>query len=165
MEDDSEFNIAVAYACGQSPNADRLIQAAVRTTLDRHKVSKALISVAVVDDAHIARLNQTHLNHQGPTDVLAFDLSDDEGTAVNEGGGRETTVEGEIVVSYETAAREAYRRDHDCNAELALYTVHGTLHLLGHNDHSPEDAARMHQLEDDILESLKLGPVFRGKLR
>ncbi|UCG33562.1 MAG: rRNA maturation RNase YbeY, partial [Phycisphaerales bacterium] len=88
----------------------------------QHRVSACRLSLAVVDDARIAALNADYRGHTGPTDCLAFDLSDDHQT---------DDVEGEIVVSWETARREAAARKLSFQAELTLYVIHGLLHLLG----------------------------------
>lgn len=64
------------------------------------------------------------------------------------------------MVSAETARREARARRISTEAELTLYVVHGLLHLLGYDDQAPEQAARMHRTEDEILASLGLGPVY-----
>ena len=90
--------------------------------------------------------------------MLTFDLRDEKTLT---GGSHNNCIEGEIVVSVDTADREADLRGHDITAELTLYAIHGTLHLLGFDDQASEDAARMHSLEDDILSSLGVGPVFR----
>ena len=65
-----------------------------------------------------------------------------------------------MVRSGDAAARGAKRRWHGVAEEIALYAVHGTLHLLGYDDNSHEDAERMHQVEDGILISLGVGPVY-----
>lgn len=69
-------------------------------------------------------------------------------------------LEGDIIVSADTAAREAEARGHDLAAELALYAVHGALHLLGYDDADPADAQRMHDMEDEVLSAVGIGPVY-----
>ena len=163
MEDDSPYDIAIARASGPAPVSDECLAGAIRATLCRHQTPAAQISVALVDDPCIAELNETHLHHRGPTDVLAFDLRDDaedETAEVARG-----PLEGEIVVSVDTAAREAEARGHGFDAEVALYVVHGTLHLLGYDDQVEADAVRMHAVEDEILASVGVGPVYRGTRR
>lgn len=91
------------------------------------------LSVAVVTNERIHDLNRRYLEHDYVTDVLAFPLSE---------GDEE--IEGEVVVSAERAIEEAAIRGVDPHAELMLYVVHGILHLLGHDDHDPVAARRMH---------------------
>ena len=88
----------------------------------------ARISVAVVDDATIAVLNRQFLRHEGPTDVLSFLLEQDE-----------DGLEGEVVVSAETARRTAPRFGWSEGEELLLYVIHGTLHLAGYDDAKPRE--------------------------
>ena len=121
----------------------------------------------------MTRLNQRHLNRREPTDVLAFDLRDelsavrrDQSTADREVADIEgPAIDGEIILSVDTAAREAQERGHACKAELALYAVHGTLHLLGYDDDREDSAAAMHEVEDEVLAAIGLGPVYRTKTR
>lgn len=98
--------------------------------------AKFRLSIVYVDDAEITKLNERYLKHEGPTDVLAFPY---------ESG------EGEVMVSAETALREATERKIEAEGELLLYTIHGTLHLMGYDDHSPEEAKQMHAVEKKIL--------------
>ncbi len=158
MEDDSPYEISITRADVDRDVSDRKLVDVIEATLRLHHVTRATISVALVDDPQIAELNAAHLTHNGPTDVLTFDLLDEKDRSGNSHNHR---IEGEIVVSVDTAAREAESRGHDITTELALYVVHGTLHLLGFEDQASEEAARMHALEDDILSSLGVGPVFR----
>ena len=85
------------------------------------------ISIALVDDATIHAVNRRHLAHDWPTDVISFRLSevDDDELA------------GELVVSAEMAATTARQAGVGAWDELALYVVHGLLHLCGYDDHDP----------------------------
>jgi len=158
MDDDAEYDITVTQLHGDPPQPDNSVTAAVAATLRRHGTRSATVGVAIVDDPHIAALNRHHLNHDGPTDVLSFDLRGDR----NESTETPRDVEGDIVVSLDTAYREARRRAHGVEAELALYAVHGTLHLLGYDDADDAQAARMHEMEDEVLTSIGFPPVYRS---
>ena len=158
MEGEADYDIAIAHVSGSVRIAKVQLRSAIEAALRRHQTPKALISLALVGDAHIARLSGTYLHREGPTDVLAFDLRD----ADVAGQSHCPSLEGEIVVSVETAAREANARGHTLEAELALYAVHGTLHLLGYDDHTEKGAVRMHEMEDEILTSIGIGAVFRS---
>lgn len=97
--------------------------------------------MALVDDATIAELHERFLGKPGPTDVLSFP-------------------HGEVVVSADTARREAERRGIKPLHELLLYVVHGALHLDGHDDRQPKDRAKMRAAERRVLTTLGLGDVF-----
>src|SRR5260370_27305101 len=102
----------------------------VRTALEGEGIAQAEISLAFVDNATSQRLNQRFLKHDEPTDILTFPLG--------ETGGR---LAGELIVGAEVAQAQALERGHDVQAELALYVIHGLLHLCGFNDKSTEQAA------------------------
>ena len=108
-----------------------LLRDAALRTLERHaELADACVDVAVVDDPTIHRLNRERLDHDWPTDVVSFLYDDDPLT-------------GELIVSADTAERVAKELGWDPTAELALYVVHGTLHLLGFDDQSEEERAAM----------------------
>ena len=102
------------------------------------------VSVALVDDAEIARLNEHFLGHAGATDALAFDLPDDDSDAL----------EGEVIVSTETAIREARDHTHSAETEVLFYVAHGMLHLCGWNDDTDEKRAAMLNEQRTILRTL-----------
>ena len=104
------------------------------------KEKKYRLSIVYLNDAEIAKLNERDLHHEGPTDVLAYPLE---------------KTEGEIYVSAETALREATERNIEPEGELILYTIHGTLHLLGYDDLTDEEFKEMHSIEKKVL--LELG--------
>jgi probable rRNA maturation factor len=131
-----------------TPQLKKLVRAICR----RFGVSRARISVGIVDDAEISVLNKQFLNHQGTTDSLSFDLSDELEP--------EEPKVFDLIVNGELAVREAARRGHDARAELALYITHGLLHQLGFDDATAAQARRMHGTEDEILHHLGYGLVY-----
>lgn len=122
-----------------------------RAVFRRFNIVEARLELALVSDRTIAQVNRDFLGHAGPTDVLTFNYSGEDGKIV-----------GEIVISTETAAREARRRGHAIRLELALYLVHGILHLLGYDDSRPSQARLMHGIEDDVLAALGCGTIFHA---
>jgi probable rRNA maturation factor len=95
------------------------------------------------------QLNKRYLEHDEPTDVLSFPLS--------EPGARRLA--GEVVISADVARRQAEGRGHDVQAELALYVIHGLLHLCGYDDQTPAAAARMRERERHYLSRLSLPDI------
>ncbi len=120
------------------------------------------ISIAIVDDGQIRRLNSRFLNRKATTDCLSFDLSDDEkGSEVRDRRSRML----ELVVNGEMAVRQANLRGHSSEAELALYITHGLLHNLGFDDSTQSRAQNMHDTEDKILQQFGYGLVYNKGTR
>ena len=126
----------------------------VKITCNRFKLSKATISIAIVDDAQIRKVNKRFLNKDSPTDCLSFNLSDNKKSSVKSF---------ELVVNGEMAVRQAHLRGHSSEAELALYITHGLLHNLGFDDSTKKQAEKMHDTENEILQQLGYGPVYNGE--
>jgi len=124
----------------------------VKAICNRFKLSKATVSIAIVDDAQIQELNNQFLNSKSATDCLSFDLSDDEVP--------QPPKLFELIVNGEMAVREANLRGHSSEAELALYITHGLLHNLGFDDSTESQARKMHDMEDEILQQLGYGLVY-----
>jgi probable rRNA maturation factor len=117
------------------------VAALVRHVLAAEGVRRGSISLAVVDDATIHAVNRAHLDHDWPTDVISFTLS----------GPDEDEMAGELVVSAETAAREAEARGLSAADELNLYVAHGLLHLCGFEDGTEAEAQAMRRREAEVL--------------
>ena len=102
------------------------------------------VDIAIVDDAEIRRLNRVFRGVARRTDVLAFPLevADAPGALV-----------GQIVISAETARRQARRLGVPLALELELLVTHGILHLVGYDDRDPTEAHLMHRREREILSS------------
>ena len=109
----------------------------------------AQLSVAVVDDEHMSELHERYSGVPGPTDVLSFPLDD--------GPGPQELL-GEVVVSSDTAAREALERGLPFEEELQRYVVHGILHLVGYDDQEPAERERMHARQEALLAEFRAQP-------
>lgn len=121
----------------------------VKAICSRFKLTKAVINIAMVGDDEIRILNKQFLGHDWPTDCLSFDLSDDENKKSFE-----------LVVNTEKAVTQANLRGHLPEAESALYITHGLLHNLGFDDSEPDQAKKMHETEDEILQQAGYGLVY-----
>ncbi len=157
MNEDDPYDIQVHIKHADDAVDPSMLQEGIRETLRRFDTASADVSVAVVNDAEIAELHEKYMNIKGATDVLTFDLGEQRPADAN---GRR--VEGEIVVSADVAKRRAEERAHPVAAELALYVVHGSLHLLGMDDATEQDATKMHEMEDEILAAIGVGRVYGG---
>jgi len=103
------------------------------------------LTLTFVDRDEIAALNAEHLGKQGPTDVLSFPL-DPFGDA-----GPGPSLVGDIVICPAVAAEAAPEHAGTLDDELALLTVHGVLHIVGHDHAEPEEAAAMRARELALL--------------
>lgn len=121
-----------------------------RSICERFNVKKAVISIAIVDDDTITQINTKFLNHKTRTDVISFDLSD----------GTDEPKNFELVVNAEQTVRQAQKRGHSTEAELALYITHGLLHNLGFDDADEQQRQKMHNTEDEILQQAGFGIVY-----
>ena len=121
----------------------------VRAVLREEGVSEAEITLAFVDNPTIRQLNKRYLDHDEPTDVLSFPLS--------RPGSKQLI--GELVIGAEVAQAEAASRGHDVQAELALYVIHGLLHLCGYGDKSPAEAQEMRERERHYLSLVGLPDI------
>jgi probable rRNA maturation factor len=113
------------------------------------------ISIAIVGDDEIKRFNKNFLNRRAVTDCISFDLSDD----------KEGPKLFDLIVNGEMAVRQAKKRGHSSEAELALYITHGLLHNLGFDDMTASNARKMHETEDEILQEFGYGPVYNKPAR
>ncbi len=119
----------------------------VTAILADHDIADAEVSLAIIDDSTMHVLNRDHLQHDYPTDVLSFLLELTDGY-----------LDGEVVVSHETAATVAPEYDWPAESELLLYFVHGTLHLVGYDDHSDDDRRAMRERESHYLRLVGVEP-------
>lgn len=116
------------------------LQRVVRAALAQGGRPGLPVSILLTDDAGIAEVHGRFLGDPSATDVIAFDLGDG----------------AEVVVSVETAARVARAHGYRIRDEVALYVVHGLLHVCGHDDHRAAARRRMRTAEAAVLARLGL---------
>jgi probable rRNA maturation factor len=106
----------------------------------------------LVDDDEMTHLNLKYLARDHPTNVLAFPMREGKDKHLH------PDLLGDVIISTETAEREAHHRGVTLGEEMALLLVHGILHLLGY-DHegAPDEAAAMEATEQEILSRLGFG--------
>ncbi|MBM4443097.1 MAG: rRNA maturation RNase YbeY, partial [Candidatus Rokubacteria bacterium] len=115
----------------------------------------AEVDIAIVDDTEIRALNAVHRRVNRRTDVLAFPL---------ELSGAASGLLGQVVISADTAARQARRLEVPLALELELLTTHGILHLAGYDDRDPVEADLMHRRERELLGNGAPDRLWRGLL-
>lgn len=110
----------------------------------------AELSILLVNDMRMAELNLEYRGKSGPTNVLSFSLTEGADTAMA------GNMLGDVVISVETAAREAVRNGTSFHHHLRVLLVHGVLHLLGYDhERSEDDAVTMAAREKVLMEHLK----------
>ena len=114
--------------------AEVAVEKCLRQSGDRRFALAQLaeVEVAIVSDRVIARVHREFMGIPGATDVITF-------------------AHGEIVMSAPTGQRHARDYGHSTDCELALYTIHGLLHLNGYEDATAREAARMRRVQDRLL--------------
>lgn len=106
---------------------------AARAALRAERVKNALISITLLDNRGIAKMNREHIGHSGPTDVISFGFSRATPT---------DPVIGDIYIAPDVARENAKASGVSVHEELTRLVVHGVLHVLGY-DH-PESDERTH---------------------
>lgn len=109
------------------------------------------VSVVLTDDGTIQELNRDYRGIDAPTDVLSFSQAEGEGGFETEA---EENLLGDIVISVETAQRQAEQQGHSMEHEIDVLIVHGVLHLLGYDHAEPEEEKKMFSRQAEILESI-----------
>jgi rRNA maturation RNase YbeY len=109
----------------------------------------AELSIRLVDDAEIARLNEQYRGRRGPTDVLSFSLC--EGPHAGQRG----ALLGDVVISLHTAERQARRYRRPLESEVLRLLIHGALHLIGYDHVRTKDGIVMRAEERRVLRAVR----------
>lgn len=124
------------------------LTAIARITLEHEGVSDCQLSVVITDDAEIHALNRQYADEDKPTDVLSFSQEEGEEFAAIPDEARRL---GDVIISLETAERQAAEAGHDLDAEVAHLLTHGVLHLLGYDHAEPDEEREMRERERAVL--------------
>jgi len=124
------------------------IKQTVQVILDALDCPDGEISILLVDDPQIEELNQQYLNRQGPTNVIAFAMREGEFADLS------PHLLGDVVISMDTAAKEAQIAATSMARRFNELLVHGVLHLMGFDHEASEEDARV--MEDKSREILAL---------
>ena len=139
------------------PAAVKTVRAAIAAAAAALPAQSGAVSVALVDDAAIRALNRRWRGIDKPTNVLSFPA----GAASHE----PFRLIGDVVIAYETLARESAAEGKPLLDHLAHLAVHGYLHLRGYDHETDPQADEMEGLERDILSSLRIADPYRAHER
>lgn len=110
-----------------------------------------IVSVSIVDNRYIHKINKKYRHIDRPTDVISFAFLDSENNYDKVLFSPGPVVLGDIYISLEKAKEQAKEYGHSLHRELSFLFVHGLLHLLGYDHMNEEDEKEMFQLQEEIL--------------
>jgi len=124
-----------------------MLERAARAILDFCGVPDADLTLVLADDAKLHRLNRDFLDHDYPTDVLAFPAGETDPETGH-------PYLGDVVISLPRATVQAAEHGHAVEAEVQLLAVHGILHLMGHDHAGIDEKERMWKAQTEALKIL-----------
>jgi probable rRNA maturation factor len=118
------------------------------TMMKRLRVQSQDVTIMLVDDAAIKKLNRQYRKKNKPTDVLSFSMKEGEFTQFA------PTMLGDIVISVQTAEKQAKEKKHTLQKEVTFLTAHGLLHLLGYDHETDKEEAAMNKKTEAVMADL-----------
>jgi rRNA maturation RNase YbeY len=143
---------------GMSPVDRVLLRRRARRALDAIDHARSELSITLVEDDAMARLNSVHRGVAGPTDVLSFSLLEGDETA------HRGELLGDVVIALGVAQAQARRGRRSLDDELARLLIHGVLHLVGHDHGRVREALAMRREERRLWRAVCAGGSTRGGL-
>ncbi len=138
----------------QSDISEQQLTEAATQTLAACDITAAAATIVITTAEAVQSLNRRFRGVDAPTDVLSFAAADDDFFAP-----AETPYLGDIIIAAPVAQRQAAAMGHTPAAEMMLLTIHGMLHLLGYDHHTPAEKAEMWQKQAEILAACGLSHV------
>jgi probable rRNA maturation factor len=129
--------------------AQRLATKAAQQALGAKAKRRGELCLIFVSDAAIHKVNREFLGHDYPTDVLSFPYEALPGVKDPD------APFGDIYISVDTAKRQAKSMGHDVTTEILTLITHGALHLVGYDDKTPADQAKMFKRQDRLVQQLR----------
>lgn len=117
----------------------RRLKSVARELLRAVNEADSALSLSLVNDAEIQSLNREHRGKDKPTDVLSFPLYE----PGEEGHPEGERLLGDVVISIDTARRQAAEYDAPLQNEIYRLLIHGVLHVLGHDHEEPQERSEM----------------------
>ncbi|MBR5279138.1 MAG: rRNA maturation RNase YbeY [Clostridia bacterium] len=127
---------------------ETLIKRVIRTTVaEQYPNHRFEVNVTICDDEAIHQINKEHRNIDKPTDVLSFPFYDFDTPNI-------TTLLGDIIISRDTAYRQAKEYGHSPKREFCFLAAHSALHLLGYDHETEPERIEMEAKQKEILDNL-----------
>lgn len=143
------------------PGVDALIEKALETAAAEVSTREAELAIVLSDDSQVRRLNSQWRGIDKPTNVLSFPSPDARQNPDDDEDEAGPRLLGDIVIAFETTAREAKEEDKPFAHHLSHLAVHGFLHLVGYDHENDADAERMEACERTILARLDVPDPYR----
>jgi len=129
------------------PNIDeKSVVALCNFILKRLRLGMCTLSVSLVGDKEMRKLNKKYFMKDTPTDVISFPMEENI---------RNGILLGDVVVCVPQAQRAAKENNQTVSEELSLYLIHGILHLIGERDKTPAEAGRIAEKQKSLLEAAR----------
>lgn len=126
-----------------------LLELVVKEAADLEEFSMDFeVGISLVTPEEIQQLNKRFRDKDSVTDVLSFPMYEE--------GDEEPVQLGDVVICYERAQEQAEEYGHSLVRELCFLTVHGMLHLLGHDHFEPEETEEMRAAEKEIMRRIQM---------
>jgi len=142
--------IAIANRQRTKKFNSRVLKKIVSALLVELKIENAEMGINLVGAKEMARVNRQFLRHEGSTDVITFDHSEEQKAESR----RQKIIQGELFVCVDDAVAQAVEFKTSWQSEMVRYIVHGVLHLLGHDDLKPALRRKMKRAENRLVRRL-----------
>lgn len=129
--------------------APEKVRQTAQKLLDALKCPDSELSLVLTDDSEIAVLNKEYLNHEGATNVISFPMQEGDFSGIN------PQILGDVVISLDTALKEAEQAEMSMEERLNELLIHGILHLLGYDHEIKEDEDEMEEKSRELKEMLR----------
>jgi probable rRNA maturation factor len=144
------MNIAIANRQRTKKINSRRLKEITEALLTELQITDAELGINLVGAQEMTLVNETFLQHEGPTDVITFDHRNCKVRSAK----CEVEIHGELFICVDVAIRQAKEFESSWQAEIVRYVVHGVLHLLGHDDLKPHLRRKMKREENRLVRRL-----------
>jgi probable rRNA maturation factor len=157
------MNVAIANRQRTKKINSRFLKKIAETLLAELQITEVELGINLVGAREMALVNETFLQHEGPTDVITFDHADSVGDDVRSlkkkkleppHVGSYNFIHGELFICVDVAIKQAKEFKSSWQAEVVRYVVHGVLHLLGYDDLKPHLRRKMKREENRLVRRL-----------
>ena len=129
----------------------RAVHSLISSLKNEFNLSISSLSISFINSLELREINKEYLNHDYETDIITFNYSK-----------KKSEIDGEILISYEEAKRNAKKYNVTYRKELCRLVIHGMLHLLNFDDNNKENKKIMKRMENKLILSYNF-TLFAGK--